>query len=142
MNFATIGKAADLGGLLTDFMKVHVYPAEMIYHEQIGEERWRVPPIVQELKARARAVGLWNLFLPQDESGLGLTNLDDRRDPPTLLADLFLIDPFGGINMRLHELREQLTEVRGLSGRREIHGSLAAVRPEMERIAILPPRHS
>jgi len=67
------------------FMDAHVYRAEEVYRSQLGEcgdERWRVPPIIEELKARAYSEGLWNLFLPPSEHddeayrGAGLSNLD------------------------------------------------------------------
>lgn len=66
-------------------MRDHVYPAEESYHahlEQEGAQRWQVPPIIEELKARAYSDGLWNLFLPpsnhdKDEyRGAGLSNLE------------------------------------------------------------------
>lgn len=68
-----------------NFMDAHVYRAEEVYRSQLGEcgdERWQVPPIIEELKARAYSEGLWNLFLPpsdHDEDayrGAGLSNLD------------------------------------------------------------------
>ncbi|MBI1736204.1 MAG: acyl-CoA dehydrogenase family protein, partial [Candidatus Rokubacteria bacterium] len=61
---------------LTDFMNKHVYPAEHVFHEQLEKAptRWQVPPIMEELKAKARERGLWNLFLPESERGAGLTN--------------------------------------------------------------------
>ena len=66
------------------FMDAHVYPAVDIYAAQDAEgERWKVIPILEQLKAKAKAEGLWNLFLPpspdHDEAayrGTGLTNLD------------------------------------------------------------------
>src|SRR4051812_15794194 len=62
---------------LAAFMDEHVYPNERAYHEQLAAgDRWRIPPVVEELKARARAAGLWNLFLPESEYGAGLTNLE------------------------------------------------------------------
>jgi acyl-CoA dehydrogenase len=61
---------------LAAFMEELVYPGEATYHEQVRRERWRPPPIVEELKARARAAGLWNLFLPGSDLGAGLTNLE------------------------------------------------------------------
>ncbi len=63
---------------LTDFMGKHIYPAEQVFHEQLnqGPTRWQVPPIMEELKAKARERGLWNLFLPESERGAGLTNLE------------------------------------------------------------------
>ena len=68
-----------------DFMLAHVYPAIPTYAAQTrreGADRWQVIPIVEELKARAYADGLWNLFLPpsvhdeEDFRGAGLSNLD------------------------------------------------------------------
>src|SRR5499425_2324914 len=63
---------------LTDFMSKHIYAAEPIFHEQLnsGPTRWQVPPIMEELKAKARERGLWNLFLPESERGAGLSNLE------------------------------------------------------------------
>jgi len=63
---------------LTEFMDKHVYPNEKTFVEQVnaGPTRWRVPPIMEELKAKARERGLWNLFLPESELGAGLTNLE------------------------------------------------------------------
>jgi acyl-CoA dehydrogenase len=68
------------------FMHAHVYPAVDTYNTQMagfGENRWQVPPILNELKAKARAEGLWNLFLPPSADhddgpyqGAGLTNLE------------------------------------------------------------------
>ncbi len=76
MIFELSARAGDLRDRLTRFMAEHVYPNEATYHAQVREERWRPPPIVEELKARAREDGLWNLFLPGDEHGAGLTNLE------------------------------------------------------------------
>src|SRR5215831_8688536 len=63
---------------LTDFMVRHVYPAEQTFRDQLdqGPTRWQVPPVMEELKAKARERGLWNLFLPESERGAGLTNLE------------------------------------------------------------------
>src|SRR5207249_11471238 len=63
---------------LADFMNKHVYPNEKVFHDQLtsGPTRWQVPPIMEELKAKARERGLWNLFLPESERGAGLTNLE------------------------------------------------------------------
>jgi acyl-CoA dehydrogenase len=63
---------------MTAFMAAHVYPAEAIYKEQQAHlaDPWDNPPVMDELKARAQAQSLWNLFLPESEEGAGLTNLD------------------------------------------------------------------
>ncbi|MEV6968499.1 acyl-CoA dehydrogenase family protein [Hamadaea sp. NPDC051192] len=57
---------------LLDFMAAYVYPAEAAVSEEDG---WSAPPVMAELKAEARRRGLWNLFLPDDKFGAGLTNL-------------------------------------------------------------------
>src|SRR5262245_53658768 len=70
-------RAKDLRNRLAAFMDEHVYPNEKTYQEQIESgDRWLVPPIMEELKAKAKAAGLWNLFLPDAEYGTGLTNLE------------------------------------------------------------------
>ena len=63
---------------LADFMTKHVYPNEQTFVDQLDAQpsRWQVPPIMEELKARARERGLWNLFLPESVHGAGLTNLE------------------------------------------------------------------
>jgi acyl-CoA dehydrogenase len=68
--------SAQLHERLVSFMHEAVYPNEKTYHEQHAAfaQRWTIPPIIEELKARARAAGLWNLWLPQSEFGAGLTN--------------------------------------------------------------------
>jgi acyl-CoA dehydrogenase len=59
------------------FMDAHVYPNEQIYTDQAHSgERWKVLPIIEDLKAKAKAAGLWNLFLPDSTEGAGLTNLE------------------------------------------------------------------
>jgi acyl-CoA dehydrogenase len=69
-------------GRLLAFMDEHVYPAEAVFHGQAaaleaagGDGAWSRPPIVADLKAAARDQGLWNLFLPDEKHGAGLTNL-------------------------------------------------------------------
>src|ERR1051325_8863063 len=63
---------------LQEFMDAHVYPNEETYYNQLNSQgdRWQIPPIMEELKAKARERGLWNLFLPESERGAGLTNLE------------------------------------------------------------------
>ena len=71
-------RAQALHDQLVAFMDQHIYPNEALYAEQIntGENRWAPPPIVKELKKKAKAEGLWNLFLPESELGAGLNNYD------------------------------------------------------------------
>ncbi|MBV8580494.1 MAG: acyl-CoA dehydrogenase family protein [Candidatus Eremiobacteraeota bacterium] len=63
---------------LAAFMEAEVYPNERVYREQLRDAptRWAQPPVMDALQARARAAGLWNLFLPESEWGSGLTNRD------------------------------------------------------------------
>src|SRR3989454_666003 len=63
---------------LGDFMNKYIYPNEKVFQEQLdsGPTRWQVPPIMEELKTKARERALWNLFLPESERGAGLTNLE------------------------------------------------------------------
>ncbi|WP_423820666.1 acyl-CoA dehydrogenase family protein [Salinisphaera sp. SPP-AMP-43] len=71
-------KAEALRERLLAFMDEHVYPNESVYAEQhaMGDDRWAEPPIFEQLKQKARAEGLWNLFLPDSEHGAGLSNYD------------------------------------------------------------------
>ena len=69
-------KTRELHQRLTAFMDQHIYPNEQKFHDQIAASRWTPTAIVEELKIKARAEGLWNLFLPESENGAGLTNLE------------------------------------------------------------------
>ncbi|MDZ5712621.1 acyl-CoA dehydrogenase [Jeotgalibacillus haloalkalitolerans] len=79
MDFSYSAKVKDLEKKLTSFMEEHVYPNETVYERQVneGDSRWsKVPPIMEELKEKAKAEGLWNLFLPESEYGAGLSNVE------------------------------------------------------------------
>ena len=77
MNFGYSPKVQQLREQIDAFMQEHVFPAEAIFHQQVNEgDRWQPTAIVEELKEKARAAGLWNLFLPESELGAGLTNLE------------------------------------------------------------------
>lgn len=78
MNLSFSDKQLALQTRLAAFMGEHVYPAESLYYQQLedGESRWRLPAVMEELKARAREAGLWNLFLPDSDLGAGLSNLN------------------------------------------------------------------
>ena len=76
MQFEYTEKVKDLQRRLEAFMDEDVYPNEQKYYDQIEENRWEPAPIIEELKPKARAAGLWNLFLPESEYGAGLTNLE------------------------------------------------------------------
>ncbi len=76
MHFEFSQKTKDLQKRLTAFMEEHIYPNEQRFHDEIQRERWSPTRIVEELKSKARTAGLWNLFLPNDEQGAELTNLE------------------------------------------------------------------
>jgi len=77
MDFAYSAKVAALQEKLQGFMDDHIYPNEARYAEEIAKgDRWEPSAIMEELKAKAKATGLWNLFLPESEHGAGLSNLD------------------------------------------------------------------
>ena len=76
MEFAHSAKALDYQQRVTDFLNTEILPAEAIFEEQVEHgEPWTTPPIMEELKVKARERGLWNLFLP-GEGGAGLTNVE------------------------------------------------------------------
>ena len=76
MNFDFSEKTKSLQRRLQAFLVEHIYPHEQKYEVEIERNRWQPPAIVEELKQKARAAGLWNLFLPDNEHGAGLTNLE------------------------------------------------------------------
>jgi acyl-CoA dehydrogenase len=77
MNFDYSPKVKDLQKKLAAFMDEHIYPNERRYHEEIANgDRWQPVPVIEELKPKARAAGLWNLFLPESDLGAGLSNLE------------------------------------------------------------------
>jgi acyl-CoA dehydrogenase len=77
MFFEPSAKAKALQKRLAAFMDEHIYPNEKVFADQIeAGDRWQPVQIVEELKAKARAAELWNLFLPGHEGGAGLTNLE------------------------------------------------------------------
>ncbi|MGZ6392308.1 MAG: acyl-CoA dehydrogenase, partial [Ktedonobacterales bacterium] len=78
MDFAYTPKSNQLRQQMSDFMDRYVYPNEQTYKDQItaSGNPFHHPEIVDELKAKAKAEGLWNLFLPNSDFGAGLTNLE------------------------------------------------------------------
>jgi len=77
MDFEMSPRARELHGRLDAFMNAHIYPNERVFQDQVDAgDRWQPTEIVEKLKAKARADGLWNLFLPDSELGKGLTNLE------------------------------------------------------------------
>ncbi len=78
MDFQPSARCLDFEARLTAFVEEHVLPAEPVYERQLREsgDAHSQPPIMEELKARAREKGLWNMFLPDPERGAGLSNGD------------------------------------------------------------------
>ena len=81
MDFGFSDRCQELRERLLAFMDEHVYPAEPVYHEQLVASGYphAHPPVMEELKERARDLGLWNLFLPEpseDVEAPGLSNVD------------------------------------------------------------------
>ena len=70
--------AQELIKRVDDFIQNEIAHNENLYHEQSKDENgtWVVPPIMEEMKAKAKAAGLWNLFLPESKNGAGLTNYE------------------------------------------------------------------
>ena len=81
MDFAHSPKVQQLQQRVAAFMDQYVYPAEAVFHAEVEQNRrngnaWIPTRVVEDLKAKARAAGLWNLWLPESEYGAGLTNLE------------------------------------------------------------------
>src|SRR6476659_6926578 len=77
MDFAYTDKVRALQARLNAFMAAHVYPNEQRFHDEVATgDRWQPTTLIEELKEKARAEGLWNLFLPESHLGAGLTNAE------------------------------------------------------------------
>jgi acyl-CoA dehydrogenase len=81
MDFSHSDKVRELQERITAFMDQYIYPAEKDYHDEVERNRragnpWQVTQVVENLKKRAKAEGLWNFFLPHSDRGAGLTNLE------------------------------------------------------------------
>jgi acyl-CoA dehydrogenase len=76
MDFAFNSRVGELQKRLQVFMDEYIYPNEQRFHDEIEDNRWIPTRVVEELKPKARAAGLWNLFLPDSDAGAGLTNLE------------------------------------------------------------------
>ncbi|MBU8905639.1 acyl-CoA dehydrogenase family protein [Desertibacillus haloalkaliphilus] len=78
MNFDYTEKVKKLQEKVTQFMEDVILPNEQTYTEQLDaqSDRWHIPPIMEEMKQKAKEAGLWNLFLPESDHGAGLTNLE------------------------------------------------------------------
>ena len=77
MEFEHSDKVRKLRERVAAFMAEHIYPNEEELFAEVNEgDRWQPVRLLEELKAKARAAELWNLFLPESEYGAGLTNLE------------------------------------------------------------------
>src|SRR5829696_1973723 len=78
MDFEYSPRTQELRENLLEFMDSHIYPAERVWHDQVVDsgDPYFHPPVMEELKQEARSRGLWNLFLPDERFGAGLTNLE------------------------------------------------------------------
>jgi acyl-CoA dehydrogenase len=76
MNFEFGARSKDLQQRLQAFMAEHIYPNERRFEEEVWAKRWSPALVIEELKPKARAAGLWNLFLPNDAGGAGLSNVE------------------------------------------------------------------
>jgi acyl-CoA dehydrogenase len=75
MDFTFSDRVKELQDKLSRFMDDHVYPNENRFHEEVAKgDRWQPTSVVEELKEKAKAQGLWNLFLPESHRGAGLKN--------------------------------------------------------------------
>ena len=83
MNFDYTDRQLEWRNRVRRFMDAHIYPNQALFEQQVKADRWQSPPVLEELKQRAKAEGLWNMFLPPSAEhdtaeyhGAGLTNLD------------------------------------------------------------------
>lgn len=78
MNFDHSPRAKDYLQQVKNFMQQHILPAEAEYYAHLAEpgQKWTIPPVMESLKAEAKRQGLWNLFLPEEEYGPGLSNVE------------------------------------------------------------------
>jgi acyl-CoA dehydrogenase len=82
MDFAYSPKVQELRERVTAFMDTYVYAAEPVFERQVAEgDRWQPTAIMEELKAQAKAQGLWNLFLPESELGAGIRAAGRNHGP-------------------------------------------------------------
>jgi acyl-CoA dehydrogenase len=132
-------RVAALDAKLAAFMGEHVYPAEAAFADwdEDPQRRWTVPPILEELKAKARAAGLWNLFLPDPRHGAGLTNLEyaglaERMGRSLIASEIFNCSAPDTGNMEvLHQFGNGEQKARWLEPllRGEIRSAFAMTEP-------------
>ena len=85
MDFEYSAKSKALLERLNAFMAEHIYPNEQRFYDEIDQgDRWAHVELLEELKPKAKAAGLWNLFLPDSNHGAGLTNLVNLLNPDVI----------------------------------------------------------
>lgn len=95
MDFAYSPKVQELRERLLAFMQQYVYPAESVFEQQVNAgDRWQPTAVMEELKSRAKAEGLWNLFLPESEWGAGLSNMEYAPLAEIMGRSLIGAEPF------------------------------------------------
>ena len=96
MDFNHTQKVVDLMDRLNAFMDEHIYPNEEAYREHFKttDNLWKSPPLMDELKEKAKNAGLWNLFLPESAHGAGLTNLEYAPLAEIMGRDFFASEVF------------------------------------------------
>jgi len=106
VDFEVSRKSRDYLGRLGAFMDEHVYPNEERYYLQPAGSRWDDPPFLQDLQHKARAAGLWNLFLPDSQHGAGLTNLEGHRSVGGMRASIYNAMPLAGVQALIGFMKE------------------------------------
>src|SRR6185295_17999545 len=77
MDLVYSNRTKELMERLSAFMDQHIYPNEARFEDEIAQgDRWQPLALMEDLKIKAQAQGLWNLFLPHDEKGIGLSNFE------------------------------------------------------------------
>ncbi|MBD0324356.1 MAG: acyl-CoA dehydrogenase family protein, partial [Aldersonia sp.] len=91
MDFAPSAKAAELLERVTQFIATEIDPIEADYHRQLRaqDDPWQVPPIIEDLKGKARDAGLWNLFLPETLSNTDYAPLAEAMGRSAIAPEIF-----------------------------------------------------
>ena len=96
MEFEYSERTKELRARVEDFMNRYIYPNEELYYQQLDEggNRWKVVPILEEVKQKAKAEGLWNFFLPESMNGAGLTNIAPDAELPADRRTVLGVGPY------------------------------------------------
>ena len=125
--FTPTERARALHEKLQSFMNENVYPSEAaFYRERAQGDRWQPSAVVESLKEKARAAGLWNLFLPESAHGAGLTNLEYA--PLCEVMGRVLFAPYARLSSIVHWSTTSSTHARKGGGTACVPGSARARR--------------